>query len=93
MKYYIITYAQRDRIAHVLAAAGEKPFSLEIARLKPIERLTSGDVSLPPTFKMLSDLQSGTIDVVRADEMQNYGDRRAAAAVLAEQGRLGSIGK
>ena len=53
-----------------------------------LERLTSGDVELPTTCKMLSDLQSGTIEVVRADAVQDYGDRRAAAAVLAERERI-----
>jgi hypothetical protein len=37
-------------------------------------------IELPVTFKMLSDLQSGTIDVVRADACKAYGDQRAAEA-------------
>lgn len=37
-------------------------------------------IELPVTFKMLSDLQSGTIDVVRADACRTYGDQRAAEA-------------
>ena len=39
------------------------------------------DVPLPPTFTMLSDLQSGTMEVCRADAVRAYGDARAAAAV------------
>ena len=38
------------------------------------------DVPLPPTFTMLSDLQSGTMEVCRADAVRAYGDARAAAA-------------
>ena len=57
-----------------------------------LELLTSGDVKPPFSFKMLSQLQSGTIDVVRADAVQDYGDRRDAAGylrgVLAERERI-----
>ena len=34
---------------------------------------------LPPRFQMLSDLQSGTMEVCRADAVQAYGDARAHA--------------
>jgi hypothetical protein len=56
-----------------------------------LDRLTAGDVSLPQAFEMLSDLQSGTLVVVRKDACQDYGDRRAAAAVLAERERCASV--
>ncbi len=49
------------------------------------------DVPLPPTFTMLSDLQSGTMEVCRADAVRAYGDARAAAAVREERERCAQI--
>lgn len=49
------------------------------------------DVPLPPTFTMLSDLQSGTMEVCRADAVRAYGDARAAAAVKAKREQCARI--
>lgn len=50
-------------------------------------------IELPVTFKMLSDLQSGTIDVVRADACKAYGDQRAAEAREQMRGELKTVKK
>jgi hypothetical protein len=45
-----------------------------------LERLTAGDVSLPEQDHVIHVTDSETIDCFRADQLQDYGNRRAAAA-------------
>ena len=56
-----------------------------------LDRLTAGDVELPTatTFCLGSNIIPG--EWCRAGEVEDYGDRRAASAVLAERERCALI--
>lgn len=63
--------------------------ALEVA--DALERLTAGDVEMPkPTIEFMSGHRE-PVGIYDADDIKDYGDQRAAAAVLAERERCADV--